>query len=322
MTEALDHQRHQLLGDVLVYRPTTQRALAWTFTAIAAFIVSFLFWGEYARKETVHGILAPDRGVALVYARTPGTVVKINVAENQIVAEGEPLFTVLVEQSTQSGGLADTATLEVIGHRKDEIAAQIKLARQNAEFDRQSITAQIAGMGEEIEQLERERTTQIQLTALSKQELEAGDQLRRSGALAETEYRKREEAYLSDDQREADLARQIASRRNDLGQARTKLEQLPVTTEDHLAQLRASALDLDQQATSIERDRAYVVKAPIAGRVTALQVTLGANPDPHMPLMAIVPAGGILQADIYIPSRAIGFVKPGQEVRLLYDAFP
>jgi membrane fusion protein len=153
--EALDHQRHQLLGDVLVYRPITQRALAWTFTAIAAFIVSFLFWGEYARKETVHGILAPDRGVALVYARTPGTVVKINVAENQIVAEGEPLFTVLVEQSTQSGGLADTATLEVIGHRKDEIAAQIKLARQNAEFDRQSITAQIAGMGEEIEQLER-----------------------------------------------------------------------------------------------------------------------------------------------------------------------
>jgi hypothetical protein len=29
-----------------------------------------------------------------------------------------------------------------------------------------------------------------------------------------------------------------------------------------------------------------------------------------------------LQAEIYIPSRAIGFVKPGQEVRLLYDAFP
>jgi membrane fusion protein len=35
-----------------------------------------------------------------------------------------------------------------------------------------------------------------------------------------------------------------------------------------------------------------------------------------------VPAGGILQAEIYIPSRAMGFVKPDQEVRLLYDAFP
>jgi membrane fusion protein len=65
-----------------------------------------------------------------------------------------------------------------------------------------------------------------------------------------------------------------------------------------------------------------VVSAPIAGRVTALQVTLGANPNPNMPLMVIVPADGMLQAEIYIPSRAIGFVKPGQEVRLLYEAFP
>lgn len=307
---------------MLIYRPITQRALAWTFIAIAAFIVSFLFWGEYARKETVHGILVPDRGVASVYARTAGTVVKISVAENQIVAEGEPLFTVLVEQSTQSGNFADTATLEVIARREVEIAAQIKAAQENAQFDRQNLTAQIAGMSEEIEQLERQRTTQVRLTELSEQDLKAGDQLRRSGTLPETEYRKREQAYLSSDQREADLARQIASRRYDLAQARTKLEQLPITTEDHLAQLRASMLDLDQQASSIERNRAYVVSAPIAGRVTAFQVTLGANPDPHMPLMAIVPADGMLQAEIYIPSRAIGFVKPGQEVRLLYDAFP
>jgi membrane fusion protein len=214
--EALDHRRHQLLGDVLVYQPITQRALAWTFIAIAVLIVSFLFWGEYARKETVHGILVPDRGVSLIYARSAGTVVKVNVAENQIVAEGEPLFTVLVEQSTQGGGFADSATLEVIARRKLEIAAQIKLAQENAEFDRQNLTAQIASISEEIEHLERQRKIQVQLTELSEQDLKAGEQLRRTGTLPETEYRKRAEAYLSNDQREADLARQIASRRNDL----------------------------------------------------------------------------------------------------------
>jgi membrane fusion protein len=320
--EAIDHQRYRLLGDVLVYQPIKQRALAWLFIAIAAAIVSFLFWGEYARKETVHGILVPDRGVAMVYARTAGTVVKINVAENQIVAEGDPLFTVVVEQSTQGGGLADTATLDVIAHRKLESAAQIKLAQENAEFDRQNLTAQIASLAEEIEHLDRQRKIQVQRTALSEQDLQAGDQLKRSGTLPESEYRKRAEANLNNQQHESDLARQIASRRNDLAQARIKLEQLPITSEDRLTQLRASMLDLDQQATSIERNRAYVVSAPISGRVTSFQVTLGANPDPRMPLMAIVPGGGVLKAEIYIPSRAMGFVKPDQEVRLLYDAFP
>src|SRR6185295_17450355 len=42
----------------------------------------------------------------------------------------------------------------------------------------------------------------------------------------------------------------------------------------------------------------------------------------NVPLMEIVPEGSALRAQVYAPTRAIGFVRPGQEVRLLYDAFP
>jgi membrane fusion protein len=35
-----------------------------------------------------------------------------------------------------------------------------------------------------------------------------------------------------------------------------------------------------------------------------------------------VPDGVPLQAVLYIPTRAVGFVRVGQRVRLLYDAFP
>lgn len=38
--------------------------------------------------------------------------------------------------------------------------------------------------------------------------------------------------------------------------------------------------------------------------------------------MAIVPTGARLRAELAVPSAAIGFVKPGQEVRLAIDAFP
>ena len=30
----------------------------------------------------------------------------------------------------------------------------------------------------------------------------------------------------------------------------------------------------------------------------------------------------MLQAELFLPARAIGFVEPGQAVRILYDAFP
>ena len=39
-------------------------------------------------------------------------------------------------------------------------------------------------------------------------------------------------------------------------------------------------------------------------------------------LVTIVPDGSRLEVQLYAPSSAIGFVQPGQEVRLLFDAFP
>ena len=66
----------------------------------------------------------------------------------------------------------------------------------------------------------------------------------------------------------------------------------------------------------------HPVEAPIAGRVTAIQTGIGRTVGGAVPLMAIVPIGSPLRAELYAPSRAIGFIRKGQEVRLLYDAFP
>jgi membrane fusion protein len=77
-----------------------------------------------------------------------------------------------------------------------------------------------------------------------------------------------------------------------------------------------------RRKAEIEGRQAYSITAPITGRVAALQVSIGEVADTRVPLMTILPEGGSLEADLYVPSRAVGFVKEGQEVRLLYDAFP
>jgi membrane fusion protein len=38
--------------------------------------------------------------------------------------------------------------------------------------------------------------------------------------------------------------------------------------------------------------------------------------------MEIIPSESILRAELFVPTRAIGFVEPGQKVRILYEAFP
>ena len=86
--------------------------------------------------------------------------------------------------------------------------------------------------------------------------------------------------------------------------------------------LRASVADLEGRLAEIAGRRAYLLRAPVAGHVSALQARVGLGADPAVPLLSIVPTGSVLQAELLVPARAIGFVAPGQTVRLAYEAFP
>jgi membrane fusion protein len=63
------------------------------------------------------------------------------------------------------------------------------------------------------------------------------------------------------------------------------------------------------------------LRAPSSGRVTAIQANLGHRVT-DKPLLTILPADAQFKAELFIPTRAIGFIKPGQSVLLRYSAFP
>ena len=88
-----------------------------------------------------------------------------------------------------------------------------------------------------------------------------------------------------------------------------------------------SALDqriaqIDSQTGQTTAARGHVVRAPQAGRVAALRARTGEQVEPGAPLAIVLPEDASLIAELYLPSRAAGFVEPGQAVKLMYDAYP
>jgi membrane fusion protein len=86
--------------------------------------------------------------------------------------------------------------------------------------------------------------------------------------------------------------------------------------------LRNELAAVSQRIAEIEGRRAYVIRAPTAGRVSTLQSTVGQFVDTRRLQLEIVPGESALTAELFVPARAIGFIAPGQTVRILYDAFP
>ena len=64
------------------------------------------------------------------------------------------------------------------------------------------------------------------------------------------------------------------------------------------ASLAASRAQVAQQAASTAGSRAYVLRAPVAGKVTALTARIGQPASTQTPLMTIVPAGSVLRLSL------------------------
>lgn len=107
-----------------------------------------------------------------------------------------------------------------------------------------------------------------------------------------------------------------------------KLAQLKSSYESDLQTVKIEALgkltQLEQQQAKLKyQQRNLELKAPQAGRVKELATTtLGAVVQPGTVLVSLVPHDEPLLAEVMIENQDIGFVKPGQPVRLKLATYP
>jgi len=72
--EAVDFQRHNReWGQVAQLQPLSTKVIAWLIIAATALTISFLFLGQYSRKETVIGYLTPTSGTSKIFVPQRGT---------------------------------------------------------------------------------------------------------------------------------------------------------------------------------------------------------------------------------------------------------
>ncbi len=285
-------------------------------------LVVFLLNVDFARKETVRGKLRVDGAEAKLYALEPGLITAVMVEDGQFVRAGDPIAEITSERYMSDGGALSAATL-----------AQLERERETMERRRQAIKTSASLSAREADQRygdakRRERETTAQLAVvrrrleIAKKRASDAEQFLAEGLIAEPQLNERldtvallEQTVL---QNEAQVSEAVAA------QSRSRLEkqQFHAVNERELADLDQRLEQINAQVQRTNADTTHVVHAPIDGKLTGLQARAGEQSVIGMPLAIILPEGSMLVAEVYLPSRAIGFVKPGQEVKLQYDAFP
>ena len=321
--EAIDflHQRRSW-GEVVSLQPISSTILSWALGMLVTIILCFLTIAQYARKETVIGYLTPTSGTAKIFVPQQGFIKELQVNEGQEVAEGDPLLTVVTSQITANGNDVNATVLAELTQQRDVIKRQIAAEERRTASEHDRLASTIKGIEVETAQLEDQRKIQNERLKLSESFVSSGATLSASGALPAIELKRRELAALEQKQNVASLDQQITARRTQLTDARHTLEQLPIIAAERIRVLRGDLSGIEQRVAEVNGRRAYVIKAPTSGRVSTLQATVGQIADPRHMQLEIIPLDATLQAELFFPTRAFGFVRPGQQVRILYDAFP
>ncbi len=321
--EAIDFQQHNRQGgQVALLQPLSTKIITWFVAASVTIIIIFLFLGQYARKETVIGYLAPTAGIAKIFAVKAGTIKDIYVKEGEAVKKGQSLLTVETSQIAENGQDVNAGMLAPMELQQTSLKNQIGAEQERMKSEQARLTATMAGLETEISELRAQIESQTEQFRISSQLVSSVTGLAARGVVSELDYKKRQVAALEQKQKLDSLNQQLAARQNQLTETRSSLEQLPIDTAGKVQGLRTELATTEQRIAEITGRRAYEIRAPAAGRVTTLQATVGQSVDTTHPELEILPDDSVLQADLFVPTRAIGFVQPGQEVRILYDAFP
>jgi len=321
--EALQfQQQNRQWGQVAPLQPLSTKILSWFIAAAVVLVLLFLFVGQYARKETVTGYLTPISGTAKIFASQQGTIKEIYVKEGQKVEKDQPLLAINTSQIATSGEDIHASMLATLGSQRDLLEHQIAAEQDRMKSEQARLNALIRGLETEESELRAQIETQNERIRVSSVLVSSVTELRAKALISELEYRQRELAALDNKQKLNALNQQLAARQNQLIENRYSLEQLPTVMGGKIQSFRTELATTEQRITEISGRRAYIIRAPAAGHVSTLQATVGQFADPRRPQMEIIPNDSILQAELFVPARAIGFVRPGQKVRILYEAFP
>jgi HlyD family secretion protein len=320
--------------------------------AVGVLFCGLLLWASFGRLDIVavaDGKLVPKTYLKIVQPAEQGIVKEILVSEGEPVKKGQVLMRMDAAVSDAQGRelLSEYHRLRLglrridaelggksLSMEKDgpaDIYSQV-LAQYNANRRalESSLDEQRSALEKAIQEMGAAREIRIKLERILphyREQAKAYEELGRDGYVARLEATDKQRERI---EKEQDLKSQeyiIRSNQAIIAQTRKKIAQITAEYQRRLNAERSETARqfekaLQELAKQQHQKDLLELKAPQNGVVKDLAThTAGTVVNPGTILMTLVPLDESLQAEVWVTNEDIGFVRPGQKVKLKISAF-
>lgn len=320
--EVLDARRTSWLGGISLAQPVRLWILTFSAIATALAVALFLGFGTYTRRSTVLGQLVPSRGLATVLAPATGVIGKVNAAEGERVSAGQVLAVVIVPRATPVDGDTIMALEQALQRRQTSLESARAARQQLLEAQASGLSVQLTAARRELEEAGSEIATRNEQIRIAEETLERLRRLVEGKYVSLFQLKQQESAALEQVGAMQALQRQALATRRTIAQIQQAMRELPGQRLAAQADFERDLATLQQERIETEARGAWSIMAPVAGLVASQLIKPGQAVQAGQPLLSVLPGDGPLEAELLVPSRAIGFIEPGDAVQLRYQAYP
>ncbi|WP_249411871.1 HlyD family efflux transporter periplasmic adaptor subunit [Pseudomonas sp. St290] len=312
----------QWLGSILLIRPVSFTFFTVFATLLASIVIIFFIWGSYTKRSTIAGQLLPSSGQIKVYAPQQGRVLESFIHEGQYVKRGTLLLTLSSEHYGENADPVQESISNNLKQRKLSLLDEHKKIKILQTDERKSLTTHLSSLKNELEILAGQIFSQQQLVALASNATSRYSGLMEKGYIAMDQLQQRQAELLNYQQKLNALERDRSSLRQQIAERHNELSGLSARHENQLAIVHRALSEIDRELIESEARRILVIKAPQEGVVTTIFAEPGQTTGTARSLLSIVPNNSLLQAELYSPSKSIGFIRVGDKVRIRYQPYP
>ncbi len=310
------------LGRISLARPLHWKLLTLAGIGAAVTAVLFICLATYTRRSTVSGQLVPVQGLITVRAPISGVVSWLDVQEGDRVSAGSALALLSMPHATAREASTHTALERRLQQRQNALIAAHQAALGHQQMQSDGLDAQLATVRRELQQIETETATRQQQSRIAGETLQRLRRLEHGQYISALQLKQQHAIVLNHTGQRQALQRQATALRRQLSQLQQEREQLPGRHRADEASHQQALAQLEQERIASAAAAEWLVNAPVDGVVTSQVLKPGQALQQGQVMMTLLPGEGRLEAELLVPSHAIGFIAPGDRVKLRYEAFP
>lgn len=319
-------------------------------------LLTFAIWGQTTRKVQVAGVVLPPGGLLQMTSPQAARLHRLLVQEGEQVRPNQVLAVLDLSVRSDRGNSADLLN-RGIQSRQAALELETRSLQARVMHRQQSLRDRLRSLQTDLEQAQGELDVTQRRLALAEQGLKRDEGLAAQGFLSNAQLQTKQEELLDHQVRERNARRNLEGLRRETVSVEAEIAAAHLEGQTQQAQLDRTHAELAQERAELAARHLQYVTAPTSATVGAITAQRGQSLQSGQNILSLLPGEGAsappasqfqhgrpnpasaakptyiqrappvaaatpLQAQLYAPSRAAGFVTPGQDVWLRLHAFP